>query len=245
MNGKLDAMQEGGQILSEVLKEVLSEVKPGVSEKDLDNLAEKLILEKGATPGFKKVKGYRNAICASTNDVVVHGIPTDYKFKEGDVVGVDCGVYYKGFHTDMSETVRVGGLKNDDVDKFLEVGRKALEAAIKAAVVGNRVGNISKTIQDIVEKQNGYSIVRSLVGHGVGKNLHEEPEVPGFLDGPIEETPELLDGMTIAIEVIYNMGRPDVVLDSDNWTIRSKDHSVSGVFEKTLAIRGHNPLILT
>lgn len=245
MNGKVEAMAEGGKILAEVLFQVIKNVKPGVSEKDLDNLAEKLILEKGGTPGFKKVKGYRNAICASTNDVVVHGIPTDYKFREGDVVGVDCGVYYKGFHTDMSETVRVGHLKNDGIDKFLEVGRKALEAAIDTAVVGNRIGNISKTIQDIVEKQNGYSIVRSLVGHGVGKKLHEEPEVPGFLDISIEETPKLSDGMTIAIEVIYNMGKPDVVLDPDNWTIRSKDHSLSGVFEKTIAIRGQNPWILT
>ncbi len=242
---ELRVMAECGKILSAVLWEVVENIKPGVSEKDLDNLAEKLILEKGGLPGFKKVRGYRNAICASTNDVVVHGIPTDYKFKPGDVVGVDCGVYYQGFHTDMSETVRVQGLKKDDIDKFLEVGEKALSAAIKVAVEGNRVGDISRTIQDIVEKQNGYSIVRSLVGHGVGKKLHEEPEVPGFLEVPLEETPKLVNGMSIAIEVIYNMGKPDVVLDSDNWTIRSKDHSVSGVFERTVAIRGDEPWILT
>lgn len=244
---ELRAMAEGGKILAEVLDEVVGSVAPGVSEKDLDNLADKFILEKGGKPGFKKVKGYRNAICASTNDVVVHGIPTDYKFRPGDVVGVDCGVFYKGFHTDMSETVRVQNSKRekDEIDKFLEVGKKALNAAIKVAVEGNRVGDISKAIQNIIEVENGYSIVRTLVGHGVGRKLHEEPEVPGFLEGSIEETPKLVNGMTIAIEVIYNMGKPDVTLDSDNWTIRTRDHTVSGVFERTVAIRGQKPWILT
>lgn len=243
---ELRAMAEGGRILAEVLGKVMSSIAPGVSEKDLDSLADKLILEKGGKPGFKKVKGYRNAICASTNDVVVHGIPTDYKFKAGDVVGVDCGVFYKGFHTDMSDTVRVqNSNKKDETDKFLEVGKRTLDAAIKVAVEGNRVGDISKTIQDIVEVKNGYSIVRTLVGHGVGRKLHEGPEVPGFLESPIEDTPKLVNGMTIAIEVIYNMGKSDVTLDSDNWTIRTKDHTVSGVFERTVAIRGQNPWILT
>lgn len=244
---EIELMRDGGKILSEVLSKVLDNIKPGVSERQLDILAEKEILKKGGEPGFKRVKGYKNTICASTNSVVVHGIPTDYKLKEGDVVGIDCGVFYKGFHTDMSETVRVRNAKvqTDDVDKFLEVGRKALNEAIKSATGGNRVGHISKKIQEIVEKENGYSVVRSLVGHGVGRNLHEEPEVPGFLIGNINHTPLLKPGMTIAVEVIYNMGGREVEVLDDGWTIKTKDKSVSGVFEKTIAITSGLPLILT
>lgn len=242
---EIEVMRVGGKILSEVLSQVVDNIEPGVSEKELDNLAEKLVLQKGAEPGFKRVKGYKNTICVSTNSVVVHGIPTDYKLKEGDVVGIDCGVFYKGFNTDMSETVGVGSSKKDKTDKFLEVGKRALNEAIKVAKAGNRVGDISKKIQDIVEKENGYSIVRTLVGHGVGKKLHEEPEVPGFLIGRVEDTPLLREGMTIAIEVIYNMGGPDVLLSKDGWTIKTADNSVSGVFEKTVAIKAGAPLILT
>src|SRR5258708_8609307 len=245
---EIKSMAEGGKILASVVSQVLEAIKPGVSEKELDRLAEKLILEKGGYPGFKKVKGYKNAICVSTNDAVVHGIPSDYKIKEGDVVGIDCGVFYKGLHTDMSETIRVKspGLEtqNDELDKFLSIGKKALNEAIKKARGGNRVGDISKTIQEIVEGA-GYSVVLSLVGHGVGKKLHEDPEVPGFLIGPVKDTPFLKKGMTIAVEVIYNMGDSEVVIDSDNWTIRTKDKSISGVFERTIAITEGEPLILT
>jgi len=249
---EIEVMRVGGKILSEVLSQVVNNIKPGVSEKELDNLAEKLIVQKGGEPGFKKVKNYKNTICVSTNSVVVHGIPTNYKFKEADVVGIDCGVFYKGLHTDMSETVRVSNSKVksqssklDEIDKFLDVGKRALDEAIKTARAGNRVGDISKTIQDIVEKENGYSVVRTLVGHGVGRNLHEEPEVPGFLVGDINKTPLLREGMTIAIEVIYNMGKSDVELLQDGWTIKTADNSISGVFEKTVAITAGVPLILT
>lgn len=245
---EIQIMAEGGKILSDVLWEILENAKPDVSEIELDKLAEELIIKKGGESGFKKVPGYNNTICVSANDVVVHGIPTEYKLKEGDVLGIDCGVYYKGFHTDMSETIRIQNpelkVQKDDIDKFLEIGKKALDEGIKAATAGNRVGHISKVIQDIVEGQ-GYSVVRSLVGHGVGRKLHEEPEVPGFLQGKIEETPILKNGMTIAVEVIYNMGKSEVAIDPDNWTIRSKDKSISGVFERTLAIADTEPLILT
>lgn len=246
---EIEIMKTGGKILSEVISEVLKNIKPGVSENELDELAEKIILKKGGEPGFKKVKGYNNTICVSTNSVVVHGIPTDYKFKEGDVVGVDCGVFYEGFHTDMSETVRVRSskskVKSDEIDKFLSVGKIALSEGVKAARGGNRIGDISKTIQDIVEKENGYSVVRTLVGHGVGEKLHEEPEVPGFLTGSINQTPLLKEGMTIAIEVIYNMGGSEVEVGKDGWTIKTSDKSISGVFERTVAIRRGQPLILT
>lgn len=244
---ELEIMRHGGKILSEVLWEVMKSIKPGVSELEIEELADRLIVEKGGEVAFKRVEGYKYATCISTNNVVVHGIPTDYKLKEGDIIGVDCGVFYKGFNTDMSHSIRVGSKKNkDEVDKFLEVGERALNEAIEKAIVGNRIGHISKTIQDIVEGEGGYSIVRSLIGHGVGRDLHEDPEVPGFLNKKIEKTPELRVGMTIAIEVIYNMGEADVSFyGKDGWTIGTSDGSLSGLFERTIAITENGPEILT
>lgn len=251
----IEVMAEGGEILSKVFREVLKQTKPGVSGLELDKLAEELITQKGGEPGFKKVRNYKHALCVCVNDVVVHGIPTDYRFKERDIVTIDCGVYYKGFHTDSAHTVRSQkspfdfaqgkSQKSDEVDRFLETGEKALEEAIRVARVGNRIGHISKTIQDIVEGA-GYSVVRSLVGHGVGKQLHEEPEVPGFLVGNILQTPVLKKGMTLAIEVIYNMrGRDVVYANNDGWTIKTKDGSLSSVFEKTVAITEKGFIVLT
>jgi len=249
---EIKIMQTGGRMLSETLKEVCANVRPGISELELDALADKLIKEKGGEPGFKKVEGYHHATCISTNEVVVHGIPSPRVLKEGDIIGIDCGVFYQGFHTDMSETLRVRSknqelsIKNDEVDKFLKVGRQALEAGIAKAKAGNHVGDISKAIQDIVELRNGYSVVRSLVGHGVGKELHEDPEVPGYLQGKIEKTPELKEGMVIAIEVIYNMGGPDLAFaNNDGWTLKTKDNSLAGLFERTIAITKSGPLVLT
>lgn len=254
-NEEIKIMKDGGRILSQVLYKVLNSVKPGITERQLDRLAEKLIREKGGEPAFMRVKNYSYTTCMSTNDVVVHGIPGDYKFKEGDVVGIDCGVYYKGFNTDMSESVRIKNGKpqfyngnektTDQIDKFLSVGKHALNEAIKTAVAGNRVGHISKTIQDIVEFSGGYSIVRTLIGHGVGRELHEEPEVPGFLYTNIKNTPGLKENMTIAVEVIYNMGTPETVIDKDGWTIRTKDGKIAGLFERTIAITKAKPQILT
>jgi methionyl aminopeptidase len=244
---EIKIMAEGGHILSSVLWEVLGNAKPGVSEVELDKLAEELIIKKGGEPGFKKVENYPNATCISVNDVVVHGLPTKYVLAEGDVLGVDCGVFYKGFHTDMAHTIRVSLDKssNPEIDRFLEVGERAMYEGIKMAKPGNRVGHISKAVQDIVEKEAGYSIVRTLVGHGVGRELHEDPHIPGFLRGQISKTPKLEPGMTITVEVIYNMGKHDVVLDKDKWTIRSKDKSISGLFERSLAVTSKGPLILT
>ena len=276
--GEIKTMREGGRILSSVLLQLLKNIKPGISEIEIDKMAEKLIREKGAEPGFKKVEGYRYSTCISTNNTVVHGIPTNYKFKAGDVVGIDCGVFYKGFNTDMAQTILVGAeaasknfrvpnagnsssksnaynasVHNENfessprykITKFLETGERALNEAIKMAKEGSKVGYISKTIQSIVEEE-GYSVVRSLVGHGVGRNLHEEPEVPGFLEGSIKETPVLKTGVTIAIEVIYNMGKSDVkYLNGDGWTIATEDESISGLFERTIAIAKNGPIILT
>lgn len=242
---EIEIMKHGGHILATVLGEVMDAIKPGVTELDVDNLAEKRIRELGGEPGFMKVEGYHHTICVSTNDVVVHGIPTDYAFKEGDLVGIDCGVFYKGFHTDMSDSKIVGETKQPEIEKFLKNGKKALDAGINAAQLGNRIGHISKVIQDIVEKEGGYSVVRSLIGHGVGRELHEEPEVPGYVAMPLAKTPLLKEGMTIAVEVIYNMGKHAVVLDRDGWTIRTKDGKLAGLYERTIAITKDGPLMLT
>jgi methionyl aminopeptidase len=244
---EIEIMRQSGKILAEVLEELIANVRPGISEIELDRMAEKLILSKGGEPGFKKVEGYDNTICISVNDVVVHGIPTDYVLKEGDKVGIDCGVFYRGFHTDMAQTTVIEGGKNqDEVVKFLQIGEKAMWEGIGAAKLGNRIGDISKAMQDIVEGQGGYSVVRSLIGHGVGRELHEDPEVPGFLDRPILRTPLLEEGMTIAIEIIYNMGSSDVVYSGDDgWTIKSKDGSLSGLFERSIAITKRGTEVLT
>lgn len=243
---QIESMKKGGEILSFALREVLSQVREGVSEEELDELAETIIKEKGGQEGFKKVPGYIHTICVATNDVVVHGIPTPYKLKNGDVICIDCGVFYEGFHTDMAETVVVGGEDkvSKDIQKFLNTGKTALVEGIKQAKIGNRIGHISQVIQSIVEPA-GYSIVRNLVGHGVGKDLHEEPEIPGFIKGSITKTPEIKEGMTLAIEVIYNMGSRDVVLDRDGWTIRTKDGALSAVFERSIVVTKDGPKYLT
>ena len=240
---EIEIMKKGGAMLAQVLREVIQNVKPGVSELELETLANNLIIKKGGFSGFKKVSGYKYATCLSTNDVIVHGLPKDFKLNEGDIIGIDCGVYLEGFHTDMAQTVPVGKI-DTKTKAFLEIGEKALFEAIKMAKPGNRIGHISQTIQDIVEEA-GYSIVRNLVGHGVGKNLHEEPEIPGFVYERIEKTPLLKEGMTIAIEVIYNMGKKEVKYDKDGWTIRTKDGSLSGLFERSVVIAKKGPVILT
>lgn len=245
---EIASMQKGGKILAETVFEVMRYAKPGVTELELDALAEKLIRSQGAEPGFKKVPGYNHAICISTNDVVVHGIPTEYVLKEGDVVGVDCGVYFDSFHTDMSETVIIGGPStvNTEVANFVDTGKKALELAIEQVKPGNHIGHISKTIQMIIEGA-GFSVVRELIGHGVGRDLHEEPEVPGYLKGKIEKTPLLKEGMVIAVEIIYNMGEKEVVYagKNDDWTIVTADGSISGLFERTVAVTKTGHIILT
>lgn len=249
---ELAIMEHGGKILADVLFEVVGRIKPGVSELEVDKWAEELILARGGYPGFKKVPGYHHTICSSTNDVVVHGIPGSYRYKEGDIAGVDCGVFYKGFHTDMSETILVStessklqSQKYKAEREFLQNGKRALEEAIKVAVVGNHIGDISKKIQSIVEG-GGYSVVRELIGHGVGRELHEEPEVPGYLVGSIKKTPILKEGMTIAIEVIYNRGDKKVSYRGDDeWTIVTTDGSISGVFERTVAITKAGPKLIT
>ncbi len=236
-------MRAGGRILAEVLEKVKERVKPGVTTLELDELADKLISEKGE-PSFKHVGDYKWATCMCVNEVVVHGIPDNYKLKEGDILGIDLGMIYQGFHTDMSWTLSVGEEK-DEVKRFLNTGKEALKKAISEAKVGNRVGHISQAIGKTITR-GGYSPVKALVGHGIGRNLHEEPQIPCFLRGRLEETPLLKAGMTIAIEVIYNQGKPEVVYrNNDGWTIQTVDNSLSGLFEETVAILPSGPDVLT
>lgn len=242
---KIEVMREAGKILGEVLGEVLKAIKPGITEIELDRLAESLILQKGGEVGFKKVEGYHHTICVSTNDVVVHGIPKDRVLKDGDIIGIDCGVYLNGFHTDMAESVIVGQNSDTGKEKFLRVGKKAMYNAILKAKVGNHVGDISKAMQSTIEG-SGYSIVKSLVGHGVGKELHEDPEIPGYLEKDINNTPLLTEGMTIAVEAIYNMGKPQVEYNgTDDWTIATSDGSLAGLFERTIVITENGPELIT
>ncbi|MBI2617364.1 type I methionyl aminopeptidase [Candidatus Gottesmanbacteria bacterium] len=245
---EIGIMKIGGAILKSVMSELLLMSKPGISLRTLDMHAEKLITESGAIPSFKKVKGYHWSICTCVNDIVVHGIPTDYLLTERDVIGIDCGVYYKGFHTDSSWSVRVrndNSRPKDEVDTFLAIGEVALRKGIAKVKEGNFIYDISKAIQEEVES-HGYGVVRSLIGHGVGRNLHEEPEVPGYVKGEREKTPKITPGLVLAIEVIYTMGKPDVVYKgSDEWTIVTKDGKMAGLFEATVAQTAHGALVLT
>ncbi|HEX8965937.1 MAG TPA: type I methionyl aminopeptidase [Patescibacteria group bacterium] len=241
-------MEKAGKILADVLYEVCQHAKPGVSEIELDRMAEELIVKRGGEPGFKKVEGYHHTLCVATNNVVVHGIPGNYKLKEGDIIGLDCGVYLEGFHTDMAETVYVGDKSKmpEDIKRFLELGKQGMLAGIEQVKPGNRVGHVSKAIQDIIEKKGGYGVTRSLIGHGVGRELHEDPEVPGYLEGKIEKTPLLRPGMTIAVEVIYNMGSPEVMYSGeDDWTIVSADGSLGGLFERTVLVTPTGHKVIT
>lgn len=244
---EIETMRKGGEILSGALKVTLDHIKPGVKLKELDRIAEETIKKRDASSSFRMVKGYKWSICSCVNEVVVHGIPNDYILSPGDVVGIDCGVYYQGFHTDAAWTVKVRNGKvghQDDTDKFLAIGKKALSAAINQVKPGNYIYNISAAIQDTIEKAR-YSVVRSLVGHGVGRQLHELPEIPCFTRNEREKTTKIVPGMTLAIEVIYNMGSPEVMYRGDDeWTIVTKDGKIAGLFEATVAATFHGYLIL-
>lgn len=245
---EIEVMKQGGAMLSKIRDRLLDEVKVGVTPLEIDALAFELIKKTGGTASFLTVKDYKWATCISVNDVVVHGIPTSEPFKEGDRVGVDIGLLYEGYHTDTSWSKVIDDSQSGDyskVENFLKIGEKALEKAIGQAKVGNRIGHISKAIQDTVEGA-GYSVVKSLVGHGIGKKLHESPQVPGILTGKIEHTLSLQQGMVLAIEVIYNQGKPEIVYKNDDgWTLASEDGSLSGLFEDTVLITEKEPIILT
>ena len=249
---ELAIMAEGGKILNKIKLTLISAVKPGTTGLELENLAMKLIKQAGAEASFAKVPGYKWATCININDVVVHGIPNATKFKNGDCVGIDVGVYYKGFHTDTSTTVVANpkshppaGGPNPNTKKFLDIGKKALKLAIAQAKPGKRVADISRAMQTTVEKE-GYFVVCALTGHGIGKNLHEQPYIPCFEMGEYTNSPKLIEGMVLAIEIMYNAGTSDVVYKNDDgWTIATADGKISGLFEETVAVTKDGPVVLT
>lgn len=239
---EIEIMRDGGKKLALVMEKVLAKVKPGMKLKEVDNLAEKLIEEQGGKPSFKMVKGYHWATCLNVNQGVVHGIPTDYHLKDNDILSVDIGMYYQGLHTDMARTIRVKEKRTKDI--FLKAGEKALKRAILVAKAGNRVGHISLAIQTEIEKY-GFSPVQTLVGHGVGKELHEAPTIPCYLKGKVKETSRLKPGMTLAVEVIYTQGDPDILVKKDGWTTETVDGSLACLFEDTVIVTSKGPLVLT
>ena len=236
----LDLMRKSGEITAKALKAVLKAAKPGVTLKQLDELAE--IRKLGATPGFMTVPGYSWTTCMNLNNEVVHGIPRDIALKNGDIFSCDIGAQYQGWHTDAAWSIIIGEEKDPEKEKFLKAGEEAMWQGINQARSGNRIGDIGAAMQKVVEGA-GYSVVRSLVGHGIGRKLHEDPEVPGF-GRPGRGLP-LKKDMTIAIEAIYNQGGPDVVLDTDGWTISTKDGTLGGLFEMTLIIKDDQAEVLT
>lgn len=226
---EVEIMRQGRTKLQGVMTKVLDKVKPGVTTRELDSLAESLIKSQKGTPSFKEVKNYKWASCININEGVVHGIPGDLKIKKGDLVSVDIGLKYRGFHTDMARTLSLNGH-----EKFLAAGRKALERAKKMAVPGNRIGHISLAIEEEIKKA-GFNPVLDLTGHGIGRCLHEVPQIPMFLKGDLQKTQLIKPGMVLAIEVIYAEGCPDLVIEDDGWTIKTKDGSLGGLFEDTVA----------
>ena len=245
-SSQLNLMRKSGEITAKALKAVLSAVKPGITLIELDKIAEAEIRKLGAQPGFMTVPGYLWTTCVTINHEVVHGIPRDIKLAKGDLFSVDVGAVFNGWHTDAAWSVIVGervkGEGESDKARFLKAGEEAMWQGINQARSGNRIGDIGAAMQKVVEGA-GYSVVRSLVGHGIGKKLHEDPEVPGF--GRAGRGLPLKKDMTIAIEAIYNRGGPDVVLDPDGWTISSKDGTWGGLFEMTVIVGGEEAEVLT
>jgi len=242
-SSEMKIMKEGGKRLGKVKKELIRKTKEGVSAAEIEKLACALIKEQGGTPSFKMVPGYSWATCVNINEGIVHGIPKKtIIFKKGDIVSIDLGIFYKGFHNDTSFTVAISPTK--DTEEFLKVGEKALEAAIDQAMPNNRIYDISKAMEDVLKK-NKLQPIETLVGHGIGKDLHEQPQIPCFIKTKRNKTPIIPEGATFAIEVMYTMGAPEIQVEEDGWTIKVKDDKISGLFEETVAISSNGPIVLT
>jgi methionyl aminopeptidase len=234
-------MAESCRIVAEVLEGIKKNVAPGITTKEIDEFAESYILTKGGNPAFKGYRGYPASVCTSVNEQVVHGIPSSTKLKKGDIISLDIGVYYNGFYGDAAVTLPVGEI-NNRAKQLLSVTEEALRKGIEMAVIGNRLSDISSAIQNCVEKE-GFSVVRNFVGHGIGRELPEEPQIPNF--GKPGEGPELMEGMTLAIEPMVNTGGWEVVILNDGWTAVTKDKSLSSHFEHTVAVTKNGYCILT
>ena len=238
---EIQIIAEGGKILAAALKELEKMAKPGVTTLELDKAAEAFILSKGGKPGFKGHEGFPFSLCASVNENIVHGFPSGYVLKDGDVLKLDLGVIYKGFNTDSALTVAVGNV-SFETKRLINVTKKSLRLGIKKAKIGNTIGDIGNTIQRFVEDQ-GFGVVRDLCGHGIGKNLHEDPKIPNF--GKRGGGEKLVEGMVICIEPMVTAGDYNIKPSKDGYGYATKDGSLSAHFEHTLAITAKGPRVLT
>jgi methionyl aminopeptidase len=238
---ELEQMAEAGAIVVQTIELVGEHIRPGVTTAELDELADDFIRSQGGLPTFKGYRGYPAATCISANDMVVHGIPGPQALKDGDILSFDVGVTLEGFVADSAYTFPVGEI-SEDAQRLLDACQAALAAGIEQARPGNRIGDISAAVQRATEEA-GFSVVRSLVGHGVGRSMHEEPQIPNF--GLPGRGPLLQEGMTLAIEPMINAGGPEIVLADDEWSISTADGSLSAHFEHTVAVTAEGPRILT
>jgi methionyl aminopeptidase len=238
---EIELMRENALLVSKTLAEVGKKVKPGVTTLELDKLAETFIRDHGAVPGFLGYNDFPNSLCLSVNDVVVHGIPSKYELKEGDILSVDCGTIYKGYYGDSAYTFAVGEV-SEDTKQLLRVTKESLFKGIAQAVDGNRVGDISFAIQEYVELF-GYGVVREMVGHGIGRDMHEKPDVPNY--GRRGHGKKLREGMVICIEPMINAGKKEVYLDEDGWALHTADGKFSAHYELTVCIRKGKPEVLS
>lgn len=239
---EIEKMRAANRIVVEVQALLASLLAPGVTTIDLDRLAEEHIRKCGAVPSFLGYQGYQHTLCTSVNAEVVHGIPGLRALSAGDVISIDCGVLLDGFHGDHAWTYVVGGVADPAVEHFLTVSREALCRGVEQMYPGKRLFDISAAVQQHVES-HGYSVVRDYVGHGIGRNLHEEPQVPNF--GKAGSGMKLMPGLVLAVEPMVNMGGPDVRLQDDGWTVETRDGSLSAHFEHSIAITEDGPSILS
>jgi methionyl aminopeptidase len=238
---EIEAMARAGRVVAETLALLGESMRPGVTTQELDEIAEDYIRSQGGVPTFKGYHGFPASICTSPNSMVVHGIPGGYRIEEGDLLSVDVGVTLEAFVADSAYTFAVGEI-DEETQRLLEVGQAALEAGIAEARAGNHIGDISAAVQKTTEEA-GFAVVKSLVGHGIGRSMHEEPQIPNW--GEPGRGPQLAPGMTLAIEPMINAGSSDVVVADDRWSISTDDGSLSAHFEHTVAVTEAEPRILT
>ena len=238
---EIELMRESNRLVGMTLGELSKHVQPGVTTLQLDKIADEFIRDHGAIPSFLGYGGFPNSICTSVNEHVVHGIPNNIPLQDGDVISIDCGTNKNGFSGDSAYTFCIGDV-NEEIKELLRATRKSLYLGIEQAIEGNRIGDIGYTIQSYCEKK-GYSVVRELVGHGIGRNMHEAPEVPNY--GRRGTGPLIKNGMCIAIEPMINMGSKNVVFEKDGWTVRTKDRKPSAHFEHTIAVQNGKADILS
>lgn len=242
---EIKVMREGGKRLRKVVEALLPQIKVGITTKEIDDRAEKLIIREGGESSFKKVPGYQWTTCLPINEQVVHTPPSERHVKNGDILTVDIGMYFQGFHTDYADTIIVGENNDKKIHRFLDVGKKALYKAIDQARAGRRIGQISETIEKEIYG-NGYKILKDLTGHGIGRDLHEDPYVFGYLEKPIEKTISIKPGLVIAIEIIYSMGAEEFMHEpNEEWSVITSDKSMSACFEHTVAITDKETMVLT